>query len=298
MKITTIRGPRATCLAAVAIASALTTGCAARMGQFRAFANAGVAYTKASETMVNEAGTAAIRADSSLALKGRTVLETEQERRDYITTNNRLLKEYLKQLNDIKRHGKLLQSYFEALAAMTDSKAPDTLASSAKGFWKAMDDLHPAIAGARIGGSAVSTLAPAVVAPAVSHFKVKALEKELKERSGLIAKELALQEAAVTAIARQLRPNRTAHAGLMETEQVVDPYASARQLPKDWATLREQVLTATISAESADAVTKAAGQLRESFNALVEGRLDADGIASLVSDINQMLDIAVKIHGE
>src|SRR5207302_3088978 len=63
----------------------ITSGCAAaRLTQFHNFAQAGTAYTKASQAVLDEAGTAAIEADSLIAQKGRDGLRTADERRQFI----------------------------------------------------------------------------------------------------------------------------------------------------------------------------------------------------------------------
>src|SRR5207302_2443511 len=63
----------------------ITSGCAAaRLTQFHNFAQAGTAYTKASQAVLDEAGTAAIEADSLIAQKGRDGLRTPDERRQFI----------------------------------------------------------------------------------------------------------------------------------------------------------------------------------------------------------------------
>src|SRR6266403_1080241 len=57
----------------------ITSGCAAaRLTQFHNFAQAGTAYTKASQAVLDEAGTAAIEADSLIAQKGRDASRTAQ----------------------------------------------------------------------------------------------------------------------------------------------------------------------------------------------------------------------------
>src|SRR5713226_7516989 len=74
----------------------ITSGCAAaRLTQFHNFAQAGTAYTKASQAVLDEAGTAAIEADSLIAQKGRDGLRTPEERRQYINGNNQELRKRL-----------------------------------------------------------------------------------------------------------------------------------------------------------------------------------------------------------
>jgi choline dehydrogenase-like flavoprotein len=81
----------------------ITSGCAAaRLTQFHNFAQAGTAYTKASQVVLDEAGTAAIEADSLIAQKGRDGLRTADERRQFINGENQELRKRLVLLGDIE----------------------------------------------------------------------------------------------------------------------------------------------------------------------------------------------------
>src|SRR6266576_3590850 len=59
----------------------LLSGCAtARLNQYRGFSLAGVAYTKASQTLTDQAGTASISADTAILLKNRPDLPADDRR--------------------------------------------------------------------------------------------------------------------------------------------------------------------------------------------------------------------------
>ena len=64
----------------------LSTGCVTgRVHQFHHFADAGTAYVQASQTVLDQAGSAAIDADSLIAISGRDALTRQQRRvRQYI----------------------------------------------------------------------------------------------------------------------------------------------------------------------------------------------------------------------
>jgi len=88
-------------------------GCAsARVAQFHSFAEAGRAYVKASQVVLDEAGTAAIDADSVVALRGREALDASG-RRAHLIEQDKLLATRLLLLKQIGRHGRLLESYFD-----------------------------------------------------------------------------------------------------------------------------------------------------------------------------------------
>jgi hypothetical protein len=272
-------------------------GCAtARLTQFHNFAQAGTAYVKASQVVLDEAGTASIEADSLIAIKGREALKTSEERRVYISVNNGELRKRLLLLREIGRHGRLLQSYFDILATLADPKAPATLGASAQGVYESIGKISPTIKNASLGGLKVQDEIPQVTNFIVQTFKVKALENELKARSKNIERELALQEAALKVISSNLETDLTLKLELEETENVVTPYATAKDLPNDWAQRRVEILQAQVAAASAKSAAGAATILRESFIALVENRLSEPSITELITAINSILDLADKIQ--
>jgi hypothetical protein len=301
-KIGVIHFLRSLCTGVAALAIPLgllqfTAGCAsARLTQFHNFAQAGTAYVKASHTVLDEAGTASIRTDSLIAVKGRDGLTTPKERSKFISDSNDLLRKRLLILDEIGRHGQLLQSYFETLDALADPQAPPTLGTAAQGVFESITKLSPTIKDASFGGIRVENAIPQATNFIVQSFKVKALENELKARSKEIERELALQEAAFKLISKNLETDLTAELEIRETEEVINPFATAKDLPREWVQHRQEILQARVAVQSAQSAASAAAELRESFVALVENRLSAPSITQLIADINSILDLTEKIE--
>src|SRR6267142_326605 len=99
-------------------------------------------------------------------------------------------------------------------------------------------------------------------------LKAKALENELQARSKAIERELALQEAAFSVITSTLETDLAVQLQLEETDEVIEPFAAPKDLPKGWAARREEILRARVAAASSKAAQEAAAKLRESFVAL------------------------------
>jgi hypothetical protein len=272
-------------------------GCAtARLNQFRGFSQAGAAYVKASETFIAEAGDAAIRGDSAVLARARADL-TPAERRRQVLESNRMLRERLLVLRQIGAHARLLRDYFEVLGAMADSKSPETLAVAARSAFEAVAQLSPAIQDARIGNSAVAPAIPPVVSMVVARFRVKALEAELKQRAALVERELALQEAALSVLAREIATDLTVALNLAESREVNEPFATAADLPKDWTSRRLDVLNAQAASRSAGAAAEAARKLRESFARLVANQWDEASLSGLLADVNAVVELATRMKG-
>jgi len=271
------------------------TGCAtARLNQFNTFAQAGITYVTASQTVIQNAGTAAVNTDSALLIKSRPDLDQSQ-RTARVNASDKLLKQRLQVLQLVSEHGKLLQAYFEALASLSDPKATNSVGTAAQGVYDALAKMSPTLKNAKMGDTSVSSFIPTVIAPVVATFKVHALNDELKARSSAIANELALQEAAFSAIEAELKTDAQEQQNFNETDSI-SQYSSATPLPADWASQRLTLLSTPAAVASADAASKAAAQLRSAFTAVVENRLDSAGFASLMSDISNMLTIAQGIQ--
>jgi hypothetical protein len=232
------------------LCAVVATGCAsARVTQFHAFAEAGRAYVKASQVVLDEAGSAAIDTDSVVALRGREALDGN-ERRKHLLEQDKLLNERLLLLRQIGRHALLLGSYFEALQALADSDAPEAAGTAAKGAFDSVAKLSPGIREASIGTIRVEPLIPPAITFIVGRLKLKALEQELTARSPAVERELALQEAALKAITSNLETDLLARLKSQQSE-VVRLYAADGSLGDDWVQRRRQVLEAQVSAQSA-----------------------------------------------
>ena len=281
-------------LALLLATAGLISGCAARLNQFHTFSEAGISYVSASQNVIQAASTAVVNTDSALLIKLRPDLD-ESQRKKRVTESNSLLKQRIEVLQLISGHGKLLQAYFEAIAALSDPKATDTVGSAAQGVYDALAKMSPTLKNAKMGNTTVSSFIPTVTAPIVATFKAHALDKELKARSGAIVNELALQEAAFSAIEAELKTDTQVQQNLRETDSI-NQFSVGVPLPADWASQRLALLSTPAAVASADAASRAAAHLRSTFTALVENRLDSAGFASLMNDISNMLTIAQNIQ--
>ncbi|MCI0657164.1 MAG: hypothetical protein L0170_08850, partial [Acidobacteria bacterium] len=132
----------------------------------------------------------------------------------------------------------------------------------------------------------------------VGRFKAAALEKELQERAPIIERELDLQQAALSAVARQLRTDLQAQLLQQESNVVVLPYQGNESLPAGWAGRRREVLQAHASLASADAAADAARELKVAFVALSEGRFHLVDVPRLIEDINQIVTLMENVSGQ
>jgi hypothetical protein len=270
----------------VVLLTFISTACAARVTQFHDFATAGVSYQRAADTVLDDAGTAAIRADNAVLVKARPDTATSQRQTD-VLQHNRDLQKRMVILRDLRRHGRVLQRYFQTLAAIAESKAPEAAAAAAGETFTALSSLSTTLKSGQAGA-----VVPPLTKLVVGSFKVRALENELKQRADAIAAEIKLQEVLFKVVGDTLRTDLRVQLNTMETGQVIAPFAADAALPSSWGTTRETFLKASSSVESADAAARAAAAMQEAFTALVQNRFDHAAFNSLLDDIGEVLSIA------
>jgi hypothetical protein len=267
-------------LLSVAALSLSASGCAtARVNRFRGFAEAGAVYVKTTAVVLDEAEAAAIAADSMVLEKSRPGLTPEQ-RGKTILEHNELLRERLALLADLRRHGMLLRSYFEALAALAESDGPSGIGDAAEGLVTSLGQLHPRIENAKVGDLAVSGFVGKAANLVVARFRLSALERELE-----------LQKAALTVVTEQMETDLKATLLQRESNEVVLPYAGEDPLPKSWAEKRQEILLASVRVSSARAAADAAEKMKIAFVALVEGRFTQEDLSALISDVNEIISL-------
>ncbi len=269
--------------------SACTT--TARVGGFREFADAGVAYVDAADAFLEEAGDAAIDADSHVLMVARERLPDSSERAKHLVDSNGLLRDRLGLLSDLRLHGHLLRAYFLALAALADGDGSTGIGAATEEIVTSLGALDERIKRAKVGDRAVGDFTGAVVEIAVAAFRSAALERELKSHASVIERELDLQQAAMRAIGEQMRTDLEIVLAGLETTEIVRPFRGTRQLPRRWPTSRREILKAAASVESADAAADAAAGLKISFVKLVEDRLGISDLQALIDDIDRVLDL-------
>jgi len=276
----------------------LLSGCASvKINQFSRFAELGSAYSEAVTGLTKEAGNVAIDADSAALIKGREH-QSREERGKTIIEHNKLLRERIELLRDLRRHTQLLRSYFLALAALAKSDEPSGIGTAAEDVVNSLGKMSERIKQAKAGGLGVGEFTGAVAKITVAQFQSAALEKELRVRTPTIERELDLQQAALQAIAEQMRTDLEVLQTREEALEVVDPFrAATNSLPSDWTKRRKEVLNAYVSLDAVDAGAELARNLKLSFLALVENRLDPSDFGILFKDINEILTLIEDIQG-
>jgi len=275
----------------------VSAGCStARVNQFKQFAEAGIAYVEAVDALTREAAGASVNADSAILARTRSAVPQDDRART-VLEHNQLLKRRIEILADLRQHARLLGAYFVSLAAMTDPGAPAGAGRAAARFVESLGVVGSRLRTARIGDLAVDDFTGTVVEISVAGFRQAQLERELRLRAPILARELDLQHAAMRAVVEAMATDLGVVLRHAEQTDVVDPFRGNAKLPKTWAKRRREILTASIAVASADAAAVAARRLGDAFAALAENRFGAAEYLAVMAEIHRTLDLIAAIRG-
>jgi len=268
----------------------------ARVNQFKQFAEAGIAYVEAVDALTREAAGASVNADSAILARTRSAVPQDDRART-VLEHNQLLKQRIEILADLRQHAGLLGAYFVSLGAMTDPDAPAEVGDAAAQFVESLGAVGGRLRTARVGDLAVDDFTGTVVEIAVANFRQAQLERELRLRAPILARELDLQHAAMRVVVEAMATDIGVVLRHEEQSDVVDPFRGNAKLPKTWAKRRREILIATTAVASADAAAVAALKLGEAFAALAENRFGAVEYLAVMGEIRRTLDLIAAVRG-
>ena len=290
---------RHTHLLPVLILGLVTTGCALSRDTARLddVARAGIAYADKIPPLLDRAFELTVGVDSGALVAARKDLP-EDQRRQMLHDFDAAMAERLTEYAAAKRHNHLLRSYFLALRTLLEPDGPKGIGDTAKRLTAELGKLSPRLGKARMGDVSVSGLVEPAATIVVASFKSVVLRRELGARSAAIERELALQEALVTALVRQVRADREVLSARFRNDEVLEPYVSGGRLPKTWPARRLRSLRQPADVEAAVAAERAVRALRKAYVAALEGRLDAARAAELAATVEGFVGLALRLGTE
>ncbi len=281
------------------VVASLATGCtvATDTGRLAAVANAGIAYADTVPPLLERAYELAAAVDSAALVVARSGLSAEQ-RWDSLREFDVAMTERLKEYVAAERHNELLRSYFLALRIVLKPDGPKEIGAAAKRLTTELGKLSPRLKKARMGDVSVSGLIEPATRIAVASFRSAALRRELEARGPTIERELAVQEALVSALARQVRADREVLSTRFRSAEVVEPYVNAARLPRTWPARRLRSLRGAGDVEAARAAEQAIRSLRQAYVAALEGRLDSTRAAELATTVEGFVELVSRLGAE
>lgn len=267
------------------------TGCAtAKIPQFEAFANAGTAYTQAVDGLITEVGNSAVDANSVKLLQNRALApvamsDFQQQDKD--------MRAYLADLNQIQLQTTLLGNYFQALADLATSSAPQSFSTEIQSLATTLVGVTEEVRGTSIAqGTEIATAAGSVGGLVVKEVQGKELQRELEARKDTIAQILQLQQILLAVLSSQTEANARFTTALDYDQQVVTPFMAGQvtqATQTSWMSERFSLLSQPVLVEQVNTAAQAARSLQQAWNKLLSNDLTAADVQAITDELAPVL---------
>ncbi len=275
----------------------LVAGCAtSHLDQFQKFVEGSDTYAKAVNTVATQAGETAIEFDSQSLIRRRNKLSSQSLRESILNQQNDDMKNYLSLLKNLQSQTQILQDYFKALNALATTSSTGA-GQAAENLVVKLGDLDVRIKNAKVGDMEVSKFTGAVTNIIVANFRNWALQRELRTRAPFIERQLDLQQAAFKAISEAMKTDLQGLLNYKMTDTVIKPFVNVNaDLPGGWAEARKNALMEAPAVTVVENASRLAGEMKQSFVALAEGRLNWAEMQAIIKQAQDIITLVQQIH--
>ena len=270
---------------------AALSGCAsARIPDFQAFATAGTTYTQAVTGLITEVGNTAVDANSVKLLQSRSLASVSLPDFDQ---QDQEMRNYLGELTRIQTQVNLLGDYFNALAALATSNAPQSFSTQVQGLATTLIGVTNEVRGTTIAqASQIEAAAGSVGNLVVKQVQGRQLKKELEARKQTIAEILQLQQAMLAILSSQTQANARFTTALDYDQQVIQPFMAnqvSQANQNAWITQRLSLLSQPLLVDQVNTAASAARSLQQAWNKLLSNDLTAADIQAITGELTPVL---------
>lgn len=261
---------------------------AQRINQADKFAKAGVVFTENLPGFYDEYYRLAIKADSvTLAQTREEPGLTRAQLGGRLNEANEDLKRTSAILGGLKEHATLLKQYFTAIKELTDESVGAGAGEATAALADRLEAARAEFGKGEPFGVPVPEIAGAVGNFVVVSLKNRALKRELDERGATIDAELAVQEAILKKLGRNMIAHHEAWVIVtLENPTFADYQNSKKALPKRWYYKRLRYLTGEEAIDSATAAGEAMKEMRKAWRELAGGGPEGSTVDRLIGHIN------------
>jgi len=281
---------------ALALSLPLCPACASvRAEHAQTVATAGVAWARAMEAVLVLAEETAVDADSARALSESEGLTRDARRQ--VLDRHEGIAVLVADMERLRRHGKLLGRYFEALHGLTETDADARARDAAVQAASAATDLGKELAGSTLLTASERELLGKSTGLAVRGVREAALGRELEARGAVIETELELQEALLAALRRTIRVDSASLRQLAAERDVAGPFVNGSIAdPRGWISFRRSLVLPPATVEALADAADAASRVRTAWAALVSGRFDAAAWSSVLADADTLVALVKSLQ--
>ena len=276
-----------------------------RISQAGDLADAGIAFADTLPPLYDAFFLQAVQADS-LGLARQRDLKAGQpaqgaraELLQQLEKSDEGLAEAAQIVRDLKRHARLLKSYFLALKSLaseeTGAEIPGAAQQAVADLSKLdIDMTNKAFLSGTLGAASVEL--GDVVAPlasfAVDFAKASTLKEELAQRGDVINREIARQEAALKVIGQRMLGDREFVLIRTVKNRMDRNFIDlSKTLPSDWWKGRADYLLRNVNIEAVGRAEDAARNLRSAWEAFAAGRPSGPLLAVIIADLQAVKEL-------
>jgi hypothetical protein len=286
MQNTVVRG-----LAVVLVGGGLiSTGCATTQ-EYAGFAQAGSSYAAAVDRLLVASRDTAIDATSNKMLQNDAIANTTLEQ--YKTQSEPDLLR-LEVIEGLRLHADLLGKYFRTMSKLTGSTAPADIKASLDGTVDGLNSVGKQLRGAPLLSADAKSAIGAIGQLAVAAKIRGSLRDELQRREATLRQELVLQEHLLNALAEAIAQDLKITAQAREQRLVIQPLIqpTAIPAPDPWIASRRTVMLTNPEIAELQSASRAAADMRETFEDLIAGRLSMARLLGVIADLDGIISIA------
>jgi len=271
-------------------------GCASvRADHSRTVATAGAAWARAMDAVLVLAEETAVDADSARALSESGGLARDARRQ--VLERHQGIAALVADLERLRRHTRLLGRYFDALHELTETDADVRAREAAARAAAAASDLGRELTGSTLLTAPERDLIGKSAGYAVRGVREAALARELEARGPAIEGELALEQALLVALRRNIRVDSASLRELADERDVAGPFVNgAISDPRGWISIRRSLVLPAPAVESLGDAADAASRVRGAWAALVSGRFDGSAWSAVLADAETLTDLVRSVR--
>lgn len=283
--ISTIRQRNA---AFLLIAAFVLSSCAGvqRVDNATEFAKEGVKFTETLPAFYDEYFKLAINADSATLVTARNLPGTTPERlQEELKKSDEDLNRTSAIIRGLKEHAELLREYFVAIQRLTDEDVGSGVGAATAALVGRIGAVRGQL-GARPFGVPVDRVAQPAGNFVVVSLKNRALRQELEDHGETIDQELAVQEAILNKLGRNMVSHSEAYMAGAYVNPVYEQFrATGEPLGRRWYKKRARYLTNKSVMDSAEQAEEAMKELRNAWRELAGGGPEASTVVRLVGHV-------------
>ncbi|MFQ4144881.1 hypothetical protein [Chlorogloeopsis sp. ULAP02] len=269
------------------VVATLSTGCRYSK-EYQKLTEAGNKYTSAVDKLLIKASELQIDASSEkLLLNDRSSNQTLKNYQD----SNRMDREMLATISDIREHNQLLQDYFTKLKELAHSDAPEQTKIEIDGITSNLQKI-----GSKLQANSSSPRLSLFgnIGKLIVHSKIDGvLKEELEKRNPTILKELTIQQEILKSLGesmkyrieliQQAREQRLVIRPLIEEQPIAD------ELVPQWIQERKQIFLIDKHVREIEQASYALEDFKDIYKASVEGKINSERLNNSLRDIDSFL---------